>query len=184
MQIQPQVTFRGLAVSDDMQDACLKEAQKLERFHGRITSCRIVVTQPHRRHAKGNLYAIRIDLTVPGSELVVNREPPAHQADEDIQVALREAFDKARRQLQDHARRQAGQVKEHEATPEGRVARIDGLGGFGFVEADDGHEVYFHQGSVQDGDFADLAVGSRVRFGEERGVKGPQATWVRPLGRP
>jgi cold shock CspA family protein/ribosome-associated translation inhibitor RaiA len=183
MQIQPQVTFRGLPVSDEIEKACWAEAEKLERYYDRITSCRIVVAEPHRRHKKGNLYAIRIDLTVPGGELVVNREPPEHRADEDVKLALREAFDTARRRLQDFARRQSGSVKEHEPVPEGRVARIDVLEGHGVVEADDGREVYFHHSSVRDGGFEKLAVGSRVRFGEEQGEKGPQATWVRPVGR-
>jgi cold shock CspA family protein/ribosome-associated translation inhibitor RaiA len=178
MQIAPQVTFRGLPVDDEIEKTCLAEAEKLERFYERITACRVVVAEPHRRHRKGNLYSIRVDVTVPGGEIVVNREPPAHRADEDVKLALREAFDTARRRLQDYAARQSGKVKEHEpAWAEGCVVRIDPLGGFGFVEAADGHEVYFHRDCVRGG-FEGLAIGARVRFGEEPGVKGPQATWL------
>lgn len=183
MQTDPRVTFRGMPVSDDIERAARDEVDKLERFHDRITSCHVVIARPHRRHVKGDLYTIRIDLVVPGGELVVNREPASHHAHEDVKVALRDAFDAMRRQLQDHARRHEGRVKEHEPTPEGVVARIDALGGFGFLEADDGHEVYFHQDSVQNADFLELEVGSRVHFGEELGERGPQATWVRSVGR-
>jgi len=183
MQTEPQVTFHGLPVSDDIERAVRDEVDKLERFCDRITGCHVVIAAPHRRHAKGNLYTIRVDLVVPGGELVVNREPTSHHAHEDVKVALRDAFDVTRRRLQDHLRRQDGRVKEHEPTSEGVVARFDALGGYGFLEAEDGHEVYFHQDSVQDGSFLELEVGTRVHFGEERGERGPQATWVRSLGR-
>jgi ribosome-associated translation inhibitor RaiA len=73
-----------------------------------------MVEVPHRHHRKGHLYHIRIDLTVPGAELVVKRDPPQHQAHEDIYVAIRDAFDSAERQLKEYAERQRGEVKTHE----------------------------------------------------------------------
>lgn len=115
-----QISFRGLPVSEAVETACLKEAQKLERYYDRITSCRIVVEEPHRRHLKGNLFHIRIVATVPKGEIVVNREPPQHREHEDVYVAVREAFDSARRQLEDHARKLRGDVKHH-ATPPGEA---------------------------------------------------------------
>jgi len=105
MQIEPQVTFHGVAVSDAVQRLCWSEAEKLERYSDRITSCRVVVSEPHRRHRRGNHCSVRIDLTLPGGELVVNREAPEHDGDEDVLVALREAFDTARRRLQDFVKR-------------------------------------------------------------------------------
>jgi ribosomal subunit interface protein len=117
MQIPVQVTFRHMSVSEAVEAQCWKEAAKLERYFDRITACRVVIEQPHRHHRKGNLYQVRVDLTVPGSEIVVTREPPAHAADEDLQVALREAFDTTRRELEDYARRLRGQVKTHEPAP-------------------------------------------------------------------
>jgi ribosome-associated translation inhibitor RaiA len=106
MQIPVQVTFRDLPVDDAIEAACLREAGKLERFYDRITSCRVVVAQPHRHHKKGNQYGIRVDLTVPGAEIVINREPPAHQRDEEWQVAVHDAFARARRRLEDHVDKQ------------------------------------------------------------------------------
>ena len=114
MQTPPQVTFRDTPVDDRIETECLAEAEKLERFYDRITSCRVTVTQPHRHHKKGNLYEFRIDVTVPGGEIVINRVPPAHQKDEDAQVALHEAFKKARRQLEEYARVQRHDVKTHD----------------------------------------------------------------------
>jgi ribosomal subunit interface protein len=105
MQIPVQVTFRDMPVSDAVEAACWDEAAKLERYFERITSCRIVVAESHRRHQKGNLFEVRIVLNVPGRELVVNREPPAHHTDEDVYAAIREAFDTARRQLEEYVDR-------------------------------------------------------------------------------
>ncbi len=117
MHVPVQVTFRDMPVSDAIEAACWEEAEKLERYYDRITSCRIVVAESHRRRQKGNLFLIRIDLAVPGRVLVVNREPPKHHRDEDVYVAIREAFERARRQLEDYARRQRGQVKSREVIP-------------------------------------------------------------------
>ena len=105
MELPVQVTFRDMPVSDAVEAACWQEAEKLERYYDRITSCRIVVAQSNHRHQKGNHYEIRVDLTVPGREIVVTREPPQHGAHEEILVAIREAFDAARRRLEDYVRK-------------------------------------------------------------------------------
>lgn len=183
MQVPTQVTFHGLTPSGDVEAVCAREIAKLEVFHDRITSCRVVVDLPHRRHRKGNQYAIRVDLTVPGGEIIVNREAPEHQADEVLTVAVREAFDTARRQLQDFVRKRDGRTKHHEpAHLHGRISKLEPLAGYGFARTPDGREVYFHEASVQQGRFVDLAIGMEVDFHEEQGAKGAQASWIRPTG--
>ena len=74
-------------------------------------------------------------------------------------------------------------MKQHESQPIATVKTIDPSGEFGFLEAADGHEVYFHRNSVLDGGFSRLAAGSRVTFVEEAGEKGPQASTVKLLGK-
>jgi cold shock CspA family protein len=155
-----------------------REAAKLERYSDRITGCRVVVEEPQRRHHQGNLFHIRIDLTLPGGELLVKRAPAEHHAHEDAYVAVRDAFNAARRRLQDHVRRQRHEVKLHEEQPEGRVARLVPAEDHGFIQAGDEHEVYFHRNSVLGNGFDALGVGSKVRFIEEDGDKGPQASTV------
>ena len=108
MQIPLQITFHGMAHSDAIEQRVRDKAAKLERFHSRITSCRVVVEVPHRHHHKGKLFSVRIDLTVPGGELVVNRDSDSNHAHEDVYVAIRDAFDAATRQLEDYTRKQAG----------------------------------------------------------------------------
>ncbi len=175
-----QIAFRDFPPSEAVEARIREEAAQLEQFYDRIQGCRVVVETPHRRHQQGKLYTVRIDLTVPGHELVIGRKPRQHHAHEDVYVAIRDAFDAAKRQLQDHARRERADVKRHEAMHEGRVARLFPEPGYGFIETEDGREIYFHRNSVLDGGFDQLVSGARVRFVEELGEKGPQASTVHP----
>jgi ribosomal subunit interface protein len=115
MQLPLQITFRKMGTSPSVEAHIRERAEALERHFDRITACRVVVEQSGRRQRKGKLYHIRIDLTVPGREIVVKRDPPEDHAHEDILVAVRDAFDAARRQLEDHARVARGDVKSHGA---------------------------------------------------------------------
>jgi len=174
----PRVTVRNVSLSKAAEATIREKAAKLELFCDRITSCRVVVEAPHRRHHQGVLYNVRIDMAVPGGELVVTRE-----SHEDVYVAIRDAFDAARRQLQYYAGRQRSDVKIHEAPHEARVSKLFPGEGFGFLETPDGREIYFHRNSVLNGSFDRLKVGTKVRFSEERGEQGPQASTVVILGK-
>lgn len=173
MMLPVQVTARHMSLSDAAEAAIREKAAKLDTFYDRIMSCRVLVEAPHRSQHHGVLYNVRIDLTVPGAELVVKREP-----NEDLYVAIRDAFNAARRQLQGHARKQRGEVKVHEEIPLGKVSRIYSDQGYGFIETLDGREVYFHENSVTHGGFQELAIGVMVRFAETSGEEGPQAAVV------
>lgn len=96
-------------------------------------------------------------------------------------MAIRDAFDAARRKLQDYARRRRGVLKVHEGSPRARVAKLFPEERFGFLETPDGREIYFHENSVLDFDFKRLKVGTEVHFVEELGEKGPQASTVTPV---
>jgi ribosome-associated translation inhibitor RaiA len=111
MQIPVHVAFHNLDRSDAVDAAVRAEAEKLEKFFDRITACRVAVEAPHRGQHKGKLYRVRVDLVVPGAELTTARSPSAHTAHADIHVAVRDAFQAARRQLQDHARRRREPVE-------------------------------------------------------------------------
>jgi cold shock CspA family protein/ribosome-associated translation inhibitor RaiA len=181
MQIPMQITFRGFPPSEAVEHDVRMHAGRLDRFCDRIVGCRVMIEAPHRHQHQGKLFHVRIDLTVPGGEIVVNREPAAHHAHEDVHVAIRDAFDAARRQLEDTARRQRGAVKLHEPRPLGRIRRLFPEQHYGFIETADGREIYFHRHSVLGGAFGRLQLGTDVEFVEERGEKGPQATTVRML---
>jgi len=113
MQTAAQVSFDDLPVDEAVRDAALEHVAELERFSHRITGCHVVVAQPHRHHREGRLYSVRIDLVVPGGEIVVNRDQHLDHAHEDVFVALRDAFAAARRRLEDHVRRMRGEEKRH-----------------------------------------------------------------------
>lgn len=115
MKIPLQITFRGFSTSEALSEAIRAEADKLEEFYDKITSCRVVVEQPHKHQSKGNHFHVRVDITVPGSELVASRDPAEHESFEDPFVAVAESFRAARRMLQTHAEKRRGDVKRHEA---------------------------------------------------------------------
>jgi len=110
MMIPVQITFHGLDHSDAVETRIREKVAKLEQFCDRITSCRVVVECHHRNtsnaHHKGEPYHIRIDLTLPGNEIVVKRDPKDSHVHEDIGVALRDAFGIAERQLKEYTRKQ------------------------------------------------------------------------------
>ncbi len=178
MEIPLQITVRDLSPSDAIEAHIRERAVRLERFHDRIVGCRVVVEAPHRHRHQGVLYHVRIDLTVPGGELVVKRE-----SNEDAYVAVRDAFDAARRRLEDYARRQRGVLKTHGGLLLGRVSKLFPEEGYGFIETPDGREIYFHRNSVLNDGFDRLEIGREVRFSEEPGEQGPQASTVRLAGR-
>ncbi|HVZ35143.1 MAG TPA: cold shock domain-containing protein [Polyangiaceae bacterium] len=121
---------------------------------------------------------MRIDLTVPGKKIATGRTHPIHHSHEDAYVALRDAFRAARRQLEDYERERQPPAKTHVGPPQWRVCELHPEENFGRIETDDGRLIYFHRNSVRNGSFDRLMVGAKVRFDEEAGDQGPQASTV------
>lgn len=98
---------------------------------------------------------------------------------------MRNAFSAAARQLEDEVRRRRGDVKAHEESDIGRIARLFAAKGYGFLVTPDELEVYFHRNSVVGASFDGLAIGSEVRFtlAPNESKKGPQASSVQLVGR-
>jgi len=113
MQVPVIIAFDGVPESDAVQQAARQHAAELEQFTDRITSCRVVIARPQHGSHQGDVYSVRIDLTVPREEIVVNRERRFDRSHEDVYVAMRDAFRAARRQLEDYVRRMRGEVKDH-----------------------------------------------------------------------
>ena len=99
MKVPLKITFRDIESSDAIETAVREKVAKLDAIDPRITACHVTIEAPHRRHHKGRIYHVRIDLSVPGEEIVVGRDSAVAHAHEDLYVALRDAFDAARRQL-------------------------------------------------------------------------------------
>ena len=180
MQTPVEIDFQGMSARSDIHAAIEQHVAALEARCGRVTACRVVLKAPGGHHRTGGLYEVNIRLALPnGREVNVARTPQADERHADLSFAINDAFKHARRRLQDHVRRLQGQVKHHENQPIGTVKSLDASGEFGFLEAADGHEVYFHRNSVLYGAFSHLAVGTHVTFAEEMGEKGPQASTVK-----
>lgn len=183
MKLPLQIVFRNLDPSAAIEAKVRERAEKLDHFYDDIMSCQVVIEAHHKHHHKGKLYHVRVDVRVPGAELVTSREPGEHHAHEDVYVAIRDAFDAMRRQLEDHARRRRGKVKTHEAPAHGRIVELLPEEDYGRIESADGRLIYFHRNSVVDAGFDQLDIGDEVRFAEEMGELGPQASTVHVEGK-
>lgn len=174
MQVPLEISARWITLTPDLESELRRRADKLERFYNRITSCRIAVEQhTANHHQEGGPYRVRLDITVPGSELVSDKEA------DDLYGAVRAAFDAAERQVDAYSQKQRGEVKTPVGPPQGPVIRIMRDEGFGFIAAADGREIYFHRNAVLDPPgFDKLEVGSVVRYTEQQGFEGPQASTV------
>jgi ribosome-associated translation inhibitor RaiA len=113
MQEPLRLAFRNMTAPIGVEDQVRTHVADLERYSDRITGCSVVVEASNKRHHQGNLFHVRIDLVVPGGQIVVRRDPPEHQAHEELPVALHDAFEAVRRQLQDYVREKRGDVKTH-----------------------------------------------------------------------
>lgn len=177
-----QITYRDdLPASDALEAWILAWADKLERVYDRIERGEVVIDTPHRHHRQGRRFRVRIHLSVPGEDITIDRDPGRDEGHEDPYVAVRDSFHAARRRLEDHVRRVRGEIKRHRAPEHARVVYLDRDRAWGWLETRDGRWIYFHRHSVLGG--ADrLALGDEVRFTEEPGDQGPQASTVELLG--
>lgn len=116
--IPARIHFLDMPRSEAVETKIQARAERLARFSEDILKCEVWLESPHRHHRQGDLYGIRIRLTVPNEEIDVNLQPKS----DDVFVAIREAFDAARRKVEDHERRQRGQVKAHPRAPGGPEA--------------------------------------------------------------
>jgi ribosomal subunit interface protein len=111
-----EIAFRGMEASPAVEERIREKVERLKQFNDRIISCRVTIDEPHRKRQVGKVFHVKIEIGLPGRhDVVVNREPEENHAHEDIYVALRDAFDAARRRLQDAAAKMGGDVKTHRA---------------------------------------------------------------------
>lgn len=106
MDVEPEITWEGFAPSAAVDALVRREIEGLEKHHGHLTACRVAVRAPQDHRQTGGRYEVRILVTAPGRpEIVVNRNPSGVQAHEHVEVAIRDAFAAADRQLRDAAAR-------------------------------------------------------------------------------
>jgi ribosomal subunit interface protein len=175
VRIEPQIRFIGIDRSDALETAIRGRIARLERHAAVIVGCRVAIELDHKHPRQGRAVRVRVDLTLPGRELVVDRV-----ADEDAYVAMRDAFDDMGRRLEEAMRQRRGEVKHHAPEQHGVVDRLDREAGFGFIRSVEGEEYYFGRSNLAGLRFEQMDIGDRVRFIVEAASDGLQAHRVRP----
>lgn len=178
MKLPLQITFRHMPPSPALEVRINELASRLDRFSSQIMRCQVIIDAPHRHQHQGAIYEIHIHVTLPGGERVVSREHRQRHSHEDVHVALRDAFDALRRQLEDFERERRQDVKHSEPQPRGWISELYPEEDFGRIQTTDGRSIYFHRNSVIGHSFDSLNSGTEVRFVEEQGERGPQASSV------
>lgn len=167
-----EITIRDIEHTPAIDGKIRQKAEKLEQICDRITYCRVVVDAPQKNQHQGKLFQVNIEVDVPGKVLIVNNH--SHR-NEDLYVGIRDSFNAMKRQLEDYAQKIRGDKKSHTPQLTGRIVRL--FDDYGFIEAPNGNEYYFHEANVN-GNFKDLELGQAVRFTELAGGDGLQANHV------
>ena len=184
MQTPVQIEFNDVKPTDRLRDVIDGHVNELETRFGRVTGCRVMLKGPSARHKTGGQFEVHVQLKLPdGKQVIVDRTPNADERFSDIDFAINDAFHRARRQLQDAARKMQGQTKMHEDGNIATISQLEPTDDFGMLTTADCREIYFHKNSVLDDSFSKLRIGTRVTFVEESGNKGPQASTVKILGK-
>lgn len=186
MQLPLQISFRNVDPSDAVRRDIEQHMEKLEQHYDRITHCRVVVEAESKRGGKGKLFNVRIDLTLPGHEIAVNRKGPKSGAYSNMQAAVRAAFAAAQRSLKGEVRKLSGEVKRHDVALHGEVIDILPDEGYGFVRTPAGERVLFRKDNLKAGAFSKLELGDEVRVSrpKKRGALPSQAKRAAPVKRP
>jgi hypothetical protein len=100
------VTFRDMHPSPSVDALVRRWATRLERVDPRVQRCEVTIDQPHHHQQRGTRFRVQLLITLPGKEIAVTHEPGQDDAHDDVRVAVRDSFRAARRQLEEHARRQ------------------------------------------------------------------------------
>lgn len=182
MQSPVEIAFHNTAPSEALEDLIRDRAEKMERYFNRITSCHVVVEVPHRSQGGAKAFHVRIEARVPGTEIVVSRDPGKSDKHDPYQ-AVSDAFDAMDRRLEHFSQRVRGDIKQHDGPPTGRVRQL--FTDYGFIATSDGRDIWFHRASVAEDGFDGLAEGQAVELSvveEGENGMGPQASFVRPVG--
>ena len=183
MTIYTEISFRDMEPSAAVEQLIQRRVKRLEHIFSQVAACRVIVEAPHKHRLRGNLFHVRIDLSAPQSETVSARDVGVNIAHEQVNVAIRDAFAAIKRQLERHKEKIRFDYHLADSLPTGAVKDIFHVDDYGILETKDGREIYFHRNSVLDGNFDKIIVGDVLRFAEELGEKGPQASTVHVTGR-
>lgn len=182
MQSEPTITFRNFDSSPAVERKIMERIVDIEKYHPRIVSCDVVIEMPQKPKVSGREFEVHIKLGVPGPDIHVQRSVSHSEASENLELAINEAFNAARRQLQDQDQAMdPHRVKRHAPIEHGDIIRLFEGEGYGFIKSEeDGGEYYFSRESLTVECWDQLSIGSRLKFRAESGENGPYASNVAP----
>jgi cold shock CspA family protein/ribosome-associated translation inhibitor RaiA len=179
-----ELTFHEVDRSAWVEDYIRKRVARLERIADDIIWCRVALEQPSRSRTTGNYYRVSIELSLPpNKDLVAAKERAIEDPQMQLRPLIKSAFEAMERQIKKTVERRRYDVKTHAEPPHGMVAQLFPRDGYGFIRCSDGRELYFHRRSVLQDGFERLAIGTEVRFVDEPGEEGPQASSVQILSK-
>ncbi len=114
MQIPLQIHYHDLTATDSLEGEVRRRAAKLDEMFERIISIRVTLEQRQHARAGGYRFHVRLEVTIPGEDVIVSRDPGDDDAHNDMYVAIGDAFDAAKRQLQTRFDKMRNKVKTHE----------------------------------------------------------------------
>ncbi len=176
-----EIDFADFKVSSTITKKIEAKLQKLIRHSNRIISAHVTVRLPHR-HRNKHIYHIQVQLDVPGHSIVVNREPEMNYAHSDINVAIRDVFDKVTRKLDEVFETRRERPHPAAGAQHAYVLRFDPNSGYGFVVTADGEEIYFNANSLVGSSLDHLKAGVEVRINTEEGEQGLQVSSLQVVG--
>lgn len=106
-----QITER-IQLDEATRERIREKASKLTRYFERLTACRVTVDQPHRKQHSHNPFEVVVEISAPHADMIAHG---SHESD--LNVAIRDAFEAARRQVEVHGAKVRGEVKHHEHPP-------------------------------------------------------------------
>jgi cold shock CspA family protein len=186
MQVPPEIAYRGVEKTGQLDQLIQTRIAKLEKICDYIVSCHIVIEQSQNNQQSGNPFRVRILVRVPpGHELVSDRISTRGKRGEPLPALIRRSFDAMEKQLQELVEKQRNDIKTHPTVQTNAlVESIFRNDGYGFLRSLDGRQIYFHKNSVLHNEFERLEIGTGVRFSEEMGEMGLQATTVEIENKP
>jgi cold shock CspA family protein len=180
MQVPLALTFRNVHKDAKTEALIRKQVSRLEKVCPHLVGCWVSVEKPQEHQRSGSPFRVRIKVTVPPEhELTAVRKAGEGNLHEPLSTVVRCAFEAAHRQLKTLVAKQRRDIKTHqEKEMTGFVVRWFPDQGYGFIRSIEGREIYFHQNSLVGNAFDRLEIGTAVRWTEQEGEKGPQASSV------
>jgi cold shock CspA family protein/ribosome-associated translation inhibitor RaiA len=179
MQTPPIISYHNLDPVPAINALIEKRIAVLERISDRITGCEVTMEAAQKRKLHGRMFKVRLNLHIPGPDFSVAQEVAQGSAQDDLILAVNRAFSAAEKHLKRQKKKMgAVEVKHHPPVLHGKITLLEPELGYGYLQADDGREVYFQKDGLTSDDWDQLEKGTRLRFREMEGEKGPYAAAV------